>query len=386
MTSAPIAGREHLRQRARQLAKDRIAPLAGEMERTGVPSAVLCDLYREEGWLDAFVPAEFGGTQFSGEDWYLLNEEIARVSVASALLMEFGSTATVQFAPAAQQARLFPDVVGKVSAFAATEPDAGSDILALRTHVADKGGYYLLNGQKCLINNGGIAEVITVVATVEPGSGRSGIRVLLVDPAAPGVRRSAERQKMGLRGASLVDLSFYNVEIPATHLVGGEDGYGILKRLICHSRTTVAAMAIGNAQAAMERALEHCLHRKQFGRPVYDNQAVSFMIADMAIGIEAGRDLALHAVRSLEAGEGEAPLLTMKAKVFATNTGARVTADAVQCLGGGGYLQENAVERRMRDATALQITVGTNQMHQKSIARVLAKQCLAAGPMEVGHD
>ena len=383
MTSAPIAGREHLRQRARQLAKDRIAPLAGEMERTGVPSAALCDLYREEGWLDAFVPAEFGGTQFSGEDWYLLNEEVARVSVASALLMEFGSTAAVLFAPAEQHARLFPDVVGKVSAFAATEPDAGSDILALRTHVADKGGYYLLNGQKCLINNGGIAEVITVVATVEPGSGRSGIRVLLIDPAAPGVRRSAERQKMGLRGASLADLSFENVEIPAAHLIGGENGYDILKRLICHSRTTVAAMAIGNAQAAMERALEHCLHRKQFGQPVYDNQAVSFMIADMAIGIEAARDLALHAVRSLEAGEEEAPLLTMKAKVFATNTGARVTADAVQCLGGGGYLQENTVERRMRDATALQITVGTNQLHQKGIARVLAKQCLAAGPTEV---
>jgi alkylation response protein AidB-like acyl-CoA dehydrogenase len=383
VTSAAIAGRENLRQRARKLAKDKIAPLAGEMERTGVPSAALCDLYREEGWLDAFVPAEFGGTQFSGEDWYLLNEEVARVSVASALLMEFGSTAAVQFAPAEQHARLFPHVVGKVSAFAATEPDAGSDILALRTHVADKGGHYLLNGQKCLINNGGIAEVITVVATVEPGSGRSGIRVLLVDPAAPGVRRSAERQKMGLRGASLADLSFDNVEIPATHLIGGEDGYGILKRLICHSRTTVSAMAIGNAQAAMERSLEHCLHRKQFGRPVYDNQAVSFMIADMAIGIEAARDLALHAVRSLEAGEEEAPLLAMKAKVFATNNGARVTADAVQCLGGGGYLQENTVERRMRDATALQITVGTNQMHQKSIARVLAKQCLAAGPMEV---
>lgn len=385
MTSAPIAGREHLRQRARQLAKDKIAPLADEMERTSVPSAALCDLYREEGWLDAFVPAEFGGTQFSGEDWYLLNEEVARVSVASALLMEFGSTAAVQFAPAEQHARLFPDVVGKVGAFAVTEPDAGSDILALRATIEDKGGYYLLNGQKCLINNGGIAEVMTVVATVEPGSGRSGIRLLLVDPAAAGVRRSAEKQRMGLRGASIVDLSFDNVEIPATHLIGGEDGYGIMKCLFCHSRTMVAAMAIGNAQAAMERALEYCLHRKQFGRPVYDNQAVSFMIADMAIGIEAARDLALHAVRSVRAGEEEAPVLAAKAKVFASNTGARVTADAVQCLGGAGYLQENAVERRMRDAAALQITNGTNQMHQNSVARALAKQCLAARPTEVGH-
>lgn len=383
MTSAPIAGREHLQQHARKLATAKIAPLADEMERTGVPSAALCDLYRQEGWLDAFVPAEFGGAQFSGEDWHLLIEEVARVSVASALLLEFGSTAAVQFGPAAQHARLFPEVVGKVGAFAVTEPDAGSDILALRATIEDKGGYYLLNGEKCLINNGGIAEVITVVATVAPGSGRRGIRLLLVDPAAPGVRRSAEKQRMGLRGASIVDLSFDNVEIPATHLIGGEDGYGVMKRLFCHSRTMVAAMAIGNAQAAMERALEYCLHRKQFGRPVYDNQAVSFMIADMAIGIEAARDLALHAVRSVAAGETEAPVLAAKAKVFASNTGARVTADAVQCLGGAGYLQENAVERRMRDAAALQITNGTNQMHQNSVARALAKQGSAAGPMEV---
>jgi alkylation response protein AidB-like acyl-CoA dehydrogenase len=146
----------------------------------------------------------------------------------------------------------------------------------------------------------------------------------------------------------------------------------MVQRLICHARITLAAMAIGNASAAMQRAMDHSLHRKQFGRPIYDNQAVSFMIADMAITIEAARELTFRAARSLDDNEQQATMLTLMAKVFATDTGMAVTADAVQCLGGSGYLQENAVERMMRDAKALQISVGTNEIHRVMISRKLA--------------
>jgi cyclohex-1-ene-1-carbonyl-CoA dehydrogenase len=365
------AEQQRFQQSVRKIAEDRIAPLAEEMEATAIPSAELCELYREEGWLSVFAPTAFGGNRISSEDWYLLNEEVSRVSIAAALMAEFGPVGAVALAPAEQHADLFPAVVGRMGAFACTEPEAGSDVLAMRTQMVDKGGYYVLNGHKCFINNGGVAEIVAVVATVQPGSGREGIRVLLLDPTAAGVTRSEDLQKMGLRGASLVDFTFDNVEVPAGHVLGGS-GFGIVQRLICDARITLAAMAIGNATAAMQLALEHSLHREQFGRPIYDNQAVSFKIADMATTIEAARELAFRAASSLDDGEQQATALTLMAKVFATDVGMAVTTDAVQCLGGRGYLRQNGVERMMRDAKALQITGGTNEIQRVMISRLLA--------------
>jgi alkylation response protein AidB-like acyl-CoA dehydrogenase len=357
---------------ARRIAEERIAPLAGEMESTGHPSRALSELYREAGWLSSFAPAAFGGDGINGRDWCLLNEEVARVSVAAALTMEFGPVAAVRLAPAEQHAGLFPVVVGRVGAFACTEPEAGSDLLALRTHVVKRGHSYVLNGHKCFINNGGVAEVLSVVATMQPGSGREGIRVLLVDAAAPGIRRSAEKQKMGLRGASLVDLTFDDVDVPATHVLGGDNGFDIVQRLFGLGRITIAAQAIGNATAAMEHALRYSLRRKQFGQVIYSNQAISFMIANMAIMIEAARELTYRAAESLDNDEPQASALASMAKVFATDTGMAVTADAVQCLGGAGYMRENSVERMMRDAKALQIVLGTNEIQRTVISRYLA--------------
>jgi alkylation response protein AidB-like acyl-CoA dehydrogenase len=372
-----------LQKLARRIAEDEIAPLADEMERTGLPSSALSELYRERGWLASFAPVAYGGAGISTADWCLLNEEVARVSVAAAMAMEFGPVAAVRLAPPEQHARLFPFVVGRVGAFASTEPEAGSDLMAIRTQVAENGDRYVLNGHKCLINNGGVAEVLAVVATAQPGSGWDGIRVLLVDAAAPGIRRSAEKEKMGLRGASLVDLTFDNVDVPATHLLAGHDGADVLQRIFTLGRIIIAAQAIGNATAAMEYALRHSLRRKQFGQPVYHNQAVSFMIANMAISIEAARELTCRAAKSLDDDEAEASALASMAKVFATDTGMTVTADAVQCLGGAGYLRENSVERMMRDAKALQIVVGTNEIQRVVISRHLATTATGAG-LEAG--
>ncbi|MGH3427893.1 MAG: acyl-CoA dehydrogenase family protein, partial [Mycobacteriales bacterium] len=270
-------------------------------------------------------------------EWCLLNEEVARISIAAALPMEFAAPAAVRLGPVEQHAHLFPLAVDKASAFACAEPDAGSDLLAIRTRVEDKGPHYVLNGHKCLISNGGLAEVFVVVATVEPGSGHRGIRLLLVDSTTPGIRRSAEKQKMGLRGASLVDLHFDNVEVSATHVLGGENAFDIIPRLLDLARLTIASLAIGNATAAMQRALRHSLDREQFGQPIYANQGISFMIANMAIVIEAARELTFRAAKSLDDDESQASVLASMAKVLATDVGVSVTADAVQCLGGTGY-------------------------------------------------
>ncbi|KAA8880614.1 acyl-CoA dehydrogenase [Nocardia colli] len=356
-----------------QICAQRIAPLAERMERTGLPAPELCELYRELGWFSCFAPTAHGGAGLDATEWCLLNEQMARVSIAAALTLEFGPVAAVRLAPADQHATLFPMVVGRPGAFACTEPEAGSDALAIRTRVVDQGDHYLLNGHKTLINNGGIAEVVVVVATTRPGSGYTGLRLLVVDATARGVLRGPEKQKMGLRGASLVDLTFHDVEVPATQLLGGHDGFALAQRIIDYGRLTVAALALGNATAAMEHALRHTLRRRQFGRTLYDNQAVAFKIADMAIALEAARELTHRAAAALDRGDPRASVLTSMAKVLATDTGMTVTTDAVQCLGGAGYLAENAVERMMRDAKALQIIVGANELQRALIGRHLAR-------------
>jgi alkylation response protein AidB-like acyl-CoA dehydrogenase len=244
----------------------------------------------------------------------------------------------------------------------------------------DKGGSYLINGEKCFITNGGVANFFAVVATVAPGSGLSGLRLFMVDGVeSPGVSVIREEKKMGLRGSSLAALSFENVEVPADNMIGGETGLRAAQQLLDFARPNVAGMACGLATAAMEYALAYTLERRAFGRPVYEFQGVSFLIADMAIRIEAGRELAYKAAAEVDAGGPRAGELASMAKVFCTDTAMAVTTDAVQCLGGQGYLKTHPVERMMRDAKVMQIYIGTNQIQRMLVSEALARRVRGAG-------
>jgi len=364
----------------RRVAAERIAPIGARMEADDEFPHDLLELYREQGWLSILTPSAYGGAEAGSTEWVILAEEIARHSTAACQLFQhFGAVMVLRFAGTAeQQARLFPVVEERVSCLASTEPEAGSDLGAIRTHAVDKGGSYLINGEKCFITNGGAANFFALVASVEPGSGWSGLRLFMVDGLeSPGVGVIREEQKMGLRGSSLAALSFENVEVPAENMIGGETGLRAAQRLLDFARPNVAGMACGLARAAMDYALAYTLERRAFGRPVYEYQGVSFPIADMAIRIEAGRELAYKAAAEVDAGGPRASELASMAKVFCTDTAMAVTTDAVQCLGGHGYLKAHPVERMMRDAKVMQIYIGTNQIQRMLVSEALARRVRA---------
>jgi alkylation response protein AidB-like acyl-CoA dehydrogenase len=359
----------------RRVGRDRVAPLGARMEEEDRLPMELLDLYRELGWLDLMTPVRFGGAEAGSTEWVILAEEVARVSTAAAQCFEnFGPAVSLRICGSEeQQARLFPVLSDRIGCFAATEPEAGSDLASLKTHAVDKGGSYLINGTKQFITNGAVANFFALMATVDPGSGASGLRMFLVDAKeSSGVSVLREERKMGLRGSSLAALAFDNVEVPAENMIEG--GFRAAQSLLNFARPNVAGMAMGLASAAMEYALDYTLDRRQFGRPVYEFQGVSFMIADMAARIEAGRELAYAAAAEVDRHGPRSTELASMAKFFCTDVCMRVTTDAVQCLGGAGYMKEHPVERMMRDAKVLQIYIGTNQIQRMILSRELASK------------
>ena len=363
------------------MAAERIAPIGARMEAEDEFPHDLLALYREQGWLSILTPARFGGADAGSTEWVIMAEAIARHSTAACQLFQhFGAVMVLRFAGTAeQQDRLFPMVEERVSCLASTEPEAGSDLGAIRCHAVDKGGSFVVNGTKCFITNGDVSDVYTTLVTVEPGSGPSGIRLLLIDGReSPGVSVTGRERKMGLRGSTIVTLSFDDVEVPAGNMIGGERGFPALMAMFDFARPNVAAQGVGLATAAMEYALRYTLERRAFGRPVYEFQGVSFMVADMAIRIEAARELVYAAAAEVDRGGPRAGELAAMAKTFCTDTAMAVATDAVQCLGGHGYLADHPVERMMRDAKVLQIYEGTNQIQRLILSRLLAAKVKGA--------
>jgi len=376
------AEQELFAETVRRVAAERVAPIGARMEADDEFPHDLLDLYREQGWLSLLTPSAHGGAGAGSTEWVIMAEAIARHSTAACQLFQhFGAVMVLRFAGTAeQQERLFPVVEERVSCLASTEPEAGSDLGAIRTHAVDKGGCYLVNGTKCFITNGDVSDVYTTLVTVEPGSGPAGVRLLLVDGReSPGVSVTGRERKMGLRGSTIVTLSFDDVEVPAGNMIGGDRGFAALMAMFDFARPNVAAQGVGLATGAMEYALGYTLERRAFGRPVYEFQGVSFMIADMAIRIEAARELVYAAAAEIDRGGPRAGELAAMAKTFCTDTAMAVATDAVQCLGGHGYLADHPVERMMRDAKVLQIYEGTNQIQRLILSRLLAAKLHGGG-------
>ncbi|MDX9820110.1 MAG: acyl-CoA dehydrogenase family protein [Desulfococcus multivorans] len=362
----------------RDVANREIAPLAMELDENSSFPEHARNLFAELGLLNPLLPAEYGGTEMDILTFVLVLEEIGRVCASTALLLIAQSDGMLPIihggSPALKEKflRRFGGESTLLTAFAATEPSAGSDLLGMKTWAVKKGDKYVINGQKCFITNGSVADVISLYAYTDPEKGAKGMSVFVVEKGTPGLVYGRNEKKMGMRGCVNSQLFFENMEIPAENLIGAEgDGFANLMKALSINRVFCAAQAVGIAQGALDRAIEHARERVQFGKPISHLAPIQFMIADMATAVEASRLLTRKAAELLDDKDKKGALLGGMAKTMASDTAMQVTTDTVQILGGSGYMKEYGVERMMRDAKLTQIYTGTNQITRLVTGRAL---------------
>jgi alkylation response protein AidB-like acyl-CoA dehydrogenase len=332
----------------------------------------------DAGFNSMFLPESLGGQGLSTMDVMLVNEEFATVDagfICSATTGEFGMEPILLFGNDKQK-QLYADFIlnGKLGAFCLTEANAGSDASATRTTAVRDGNDYIINGSKCFITSGGLADVFTVFATVDKSLGAKGISCFIIEKDRPGVSVGKAEDKMGMVLSNTAELNFQDVRIPADHLVG-EEGQGFKIAMTCldRSRGVNSYGAMGIMQRALDEAAKYANQRVTFGRPIIKHQAVQFMLADMQIAVTASRNLLYHCARQCDKGIFDARLGAIT-KTFISDNAMKVTEDAVQILGGYGYSREYPVEKLMRDAKLQQIFEGTNQIQRMVIGRSLIQK------------
>ncbi|GAA4063569.1 acyl-CoA dehydrogenase family protein [Nonomuraea soli] len=381
---APTEEHEMLRETARAVADEKIAPRAAETDETEeFPSDVYKSLVAAD--LHAVhVPEEYGGAGADALATVIVIEEVARACAASSLIPAVNKLGTVPLMLSASEElkqRYLPPVARGEAMFsyALSEADAGSDAAAMKTRAELDGDHYVLNGTKMWITNAGVSDYYTVMAVTAPGEGARGISAFVVEKSDEGVSFGPKEKKLGIKGSPTRQVILENVRIPATRMIG-EPGTGFKTALatLDHTRITIAAQALGIAQGALDYALGYVKERKQFGKPIADFQGLQFMLADMAMKLEAARQLTYHAAAKSELAMHGQPqkdltFLSSAAKCAASDAAMEITTDAVQLLGGYGYTREFPVERMMRDAKITQIYEGTNQIQRVVMARQLLK-------------
>ena len=375
---------EALRESVRALADDKIAPRAAEVDRT---SEFPWDVYEALVKADlqaVHIPEAYGGADADAIATVIVIEEVARACASSSLIPAVNKLGTVPLLIAASEevkARyLAPVARGEAMfSYALSEPEAGSDAAAMKTRAVRSADGYVLNGVKRWITNAGVSKYYTVMAVTEPSAGPAGISAFVLEDGDPGFTLGAPEHKLGIKGSPTRELYFDDCVIPASRLIGEEGkGFRIALSTLDHTRITIAAQALGIAQGALDYALGYIKERKQFGRAIAEFQGLQFMIADMAMKLEAARQLTYAAAaRSDRAMAGERvedlTFFSSACKCLASDVAMSVTNDAVQLLGGYGYVNDYPVERMMRDAKITQIYEGTNQIQRVVMARQLLK-------------
>lgn len=372
-----------IRDNVRKLAQEVVSPRAGEIDATGEYPWDIYRLFAEQDLLGLSIPEEYGGSGADLLSYCLCVEEVAKVCATSSLIIagqELGMFPLLLAGNEEQKKEWLPKIAkGEVMiAFGLTEQGAGSDVSSLKTRAVRQGDGYVLNGSKCFITNGGLADVYTVFATTAPEKGAKGISVFLVEKDTPGFSTGKKEEKMGIRGSQTTELVFEDVYVPAANLIGEEgQGFAVAMTTLDKTRPGIGAQALGIAQGAFDVALRYAQEREQFGKPIASFQGIQFMLADMAAAIEAARQLVYKTACAMdqaargEISQKEASRFSAMAKMVASDTAMRVTTDAVQILGGYGYTREFPVERMMRDAKITQIYEGTNQIQRVVIAKSL---------------
>lgn len=359
----------------RTIAQERVRPRAAEIDEKGEFPWDMRDLFAEQGILAPLLPEEYGGIGMEFSVFSQVIEGIATACAASSLILiaqADGMLPILHHGSKAQKEKYLPQLAqGKLSAIAITEPGAGSDVLAMRSKAVRDGDYYRVNGQKCFITNGAIADVISAYVYTDTAKGPKGISAFIVEKGTPGLKYGKNENKMGMRGSINSELLFEDMKVPAENRLGEEgEGFSNLMTTLACSRMFAASQAIGIAQGAIDEVLAYTKTRVQFGKTISQFQAIQFMVADMVAQTEAARELTYKAAWLLDQGNSrEASKFCAMAKFLASDTAMRVTTDAVQCLGGYGYMKEYPVERMMRDAKLVQIYTGTNQIMRMVAAR-----------------
>ncbi|CAB4755157.1 unannotated protein [freshwater metagenome] len=365
-----------LRESVRALAEKEIAPFAQAVDEEHRYPQEAADALQKAGLAAAHVPTQYGGDGADALATVIIIEEVARVCGASSLIPavnKLGSLPLILGGNEEQKTRWLSQLVaGKGFSYALSESEAGSDASALRTKAIRQGDNWVLNGSKKWISNAGVSEFYTVMAQTDPNLGSKGITAFIVEKSDSGVSFGSPEKKMGFRGSPTREVYFDNVVLSDDRRIS-EVGAGFILAMntLDHTRITIAAQALGLAQGALDVAAKYSHERKQFGKEIFDFQGVQFMLADMAMNIEAARALTYGAASKSEHNEKDLRFFSAASKCFASDTAMKVTQDAVQILGGYGYVSDYPVERMMRDAKLTQIYEGTNQIQRIVMARNL---------------
>jgi alkylation response protein AidB-like acyl-CoA dehydrogenase len=354
----------------RKIVRGEIEPFAAELDQNGGFPEYTHKAFAENDLLNPLLPAEYGGVNLPYLMFSLILSEVGKVCASSAVLLiaqADGMLPILHSGSTELKEKYLPRLKGGsmlLTALAATEPNAGSDLLSMETTAIRNGDRYIINGQKCFISNGSLADFFVLYAYTDPDKKAKGISAFVVEKDFPGLSYGKSENKMGMRGSVTSELFFKDLEVPAENLVGQEGtGFGNLMQTLSCSRLFCAAQAVGIAEGALEYAVKHAKNRIQFGKPLADLPSIKFMIADMAAAVESARLMTTNAARLFDEGEfKKASVQTAMAKFVASDAAMKVTSDAVQVMGGHGYMKDYPVERMMRDAKLTQIYTGTNQI------------------------
>jgi butyryl-CoA dehydrogenase len=372
-----------VRDLARKISREKVLPKRAEWDETGEFPREALQAFSEADLCGLYLPEEYGGMGQSAFNFCLATEEISRVCggvgvtfAASAL----GAVPILLFGSEEQKKKYLPEIAAgkKLAAFGLTEANAGSDAGGIETTAKKEGDHYLLNGTKQWITNGGEAQVYTIIAMTDKSKGARGASAFIIEKDTPGFTFGKKENKMGIRCSATRELVFQDCKIAKSQLLVREGmGFIVTMKTLDLTRPGIGAQAVGIAQGALDEALKYARERVQFGKPIVSLQAVQHMLADMATQIEAARGLVYACARMIDAGHKDYTLPASQAKLFASDVAMKVTVDAVQIMGGYGYMKEYPVEKMMRDAKITQIYEGTNQIQRNQIALALIKESAA---------
>jgi alkylation response protein AidB-like acyl-CoA dehydrogenase len=371
---------EAVREAVRAVAEDKIAPYAAEVDEESRYPQEAHDALVASDFFAPHVPEEYDGVGADALATCIVIEEVARVCASSSLIPavnKLGSMPLLLAASDEVKAKYLPPL-GRGEAmfsYGLSEREAGSDTAAMKTRARPDGDDWVLNGQKSWITNAGVSEFYTVLAVTDPeGKRGSNVSAFVVEKSDPGFTFGEKERKLGIKGSPTRELHLEDCRIPGDRLVGSlGDGLKIALRTLDHTRVTIGAQAVGIAQGALDHALDYVKERRQFGSRIADFQGIQFMLADMAMALEAARQIVYVAAAKSERGDKDLPFFGAAAKCYASDVAMQITTDAVQLLGGAGYVKDFPLERMMRDAKITQIYEGTNQIQRLVMARQLLK-------------
>jgi alkylation response protein AidB-like acyl-CoA dehydrogenase len=371
---------QELRAAVRSLSEKQIAPHAADVDENSRYPTEAREALTAAGFHAVHLPEEYGGDGADAIAGCIVIEEVARVCASSSLIPainKLGSMPVLLAGSDELKKQVIPSVANgeAMISYALSERESGSDAVAMKTRARLDGAHWVLNGTKAWITNAGVSSWYTVFAMTEPEKGANGVSAFVVHADDPGFEVGPKERKLGIKGSPTCEIYFNDCTIPTDRIIGEPgSGFKTAMRTFDHTRPTIGAQAVGIAQGALDASLAYVKERRQFGRQVSDFQGVQFMLADMAMKVEAARQMVYVAAAKVERGEKDMTFMASAAKCYASDVAMEVSTDAVQLFGGAGYTRDFPVERMMRDAKITQIYEGTNQVQRVVMARQLLKR------------